>query len=453
MSCTGDPAVVARTGLRNVLRKTINVKMTETKTPSSTNRYKWTVVFMLWFICFFNYADRQAIFSVFPILEKELGLSTWQLGIVGSSFMWVYAAFAPVAGLIGDKFKRKTLILAGLAFWSLVTGLTGISTAFWHLVTFRAAEGFGEAFYFPASMSLISDYHSKETRSRAMSFHQSSVYAGTIGGGAFAGFMAEYYGWRLGFYIFGALGIVLAVVLMKFIREPLRGASESNASSVEIEQKPLSVREVLPEIWRTPTALALMAVFFCANFVAMVFLTWMPSFLNKKFQMNLAMAGLTGTAFIQIASVLGVLTGGALADHLARRKASGRITTQMIGLICGAPFIFLTGWTLSIPVLILGMTGFGFFKGIYDANIFASLYDVVRPRARATAAGIMIAVGWGGGALAPIAVGVASERWGLSYAIAYNGAFYILAALMMAFAILVLIDKDAKKIATQAARV
>jgi MFS family permease len=423
--------------------------MIETKTTASTGNYKWLVVFMLWFICFFNYADRQAIFSVFPILEKEFGLSNWQLGIVGSAFMWVYAGFAPVAGVIGDRFRRKTLILWGLAFWSLVTGLTGISTAFWHLVTFRALEGFGEAFYFPASMSLISDYHSKETRSRAMSFHQSSVYAGTIGGGAFAGFMAQYYGWRLGFYIFGALGILLAVVLMKFIREPLRGASEMSGTSVEAEQKPLPVREVLPEILRTPTALALMAVFFCANFVASVFLTWMPSFLNKNFQMNLAMAGLTGTAFIQIASVLGVLTGGALADWMARRKASGRITTQMIGLVCGAPFIFITGWTLSIPILIIGMTGFGFFKGIYDANIFASLFDVVRPRSRATAAGIMIAVGWGGGAIAPIAIGIASERWGLGPSIAANGAVYIVAAVLMISAIFLFIDKDTKKRAEQ----
>ncbi|MEW6127018.1 MAG: MFS transporter [Acidobacteriota bacterium] len=409
-------------------------------------KYKWLIVFMLWFVCFFNYADRQAIFSVFPLLEQEMGLSKAQQGIIGSSFMWVYAAFAPVAGLIGDRFRRKNLILVGLAFWSLVTGLTGISTAFWHLVFFRAAEGFGEAFYFPASMSLISDYHSKETRSRAMSLHQSSVYAGTIGGGAFAGFMAEYYGWRLGFYIFGALGILLAMVLMKFIREPARGENELSGATSTPEEKPLPVGEVLPELLRTPTAVALMLVFFGANFVAMVFLTWMPSFLKEKFAMNLAMAGLTGTAFIQIASVLGVLTGGALADYLAKRKASGRMAAQMIGLVCGAPFIFLTGWTFSIPLLILGMTGFGFFKGIYDANIFASLYDVVRPRSRATAAGIMIAVGWGGGAIAPIAIGFASTRWGLSYSIASNGIVYIIAAGLMALAVWFLVEKDAKRL-------
>ncbi len=418
-----------------------------TPTHQLPSNYKWLVVLMLWFVCFFNYADRQAIFSVFPLLEKEMGLSKEQLGLVGSSFMWVYAAFAPLAGFIGDRFRRKNLILAGLAFWSLVTGLTGISTMFWHLVLFRAVEGFGEAFYFPASMSLVSDYHSKETRSRAMSLHQSSVYAGTIGGGAFAGFMAEYYGWRLGFYIFGAAGILLALVLLKFIREPVRGEVEKNRADEAAEAKPLPVGEVLPELLRTPTAVALMAVFFFANFVAMVFLTWMPSFLKEKFQMNLAMAGLTGTAFIQIASVLGVLAGGALADYLAKRRAGGRMMAQMLGLVCGAPFIFLTGWTFSIPLLVLGMTGFGFFKGLYDANIFASLYDVVPPRSRATAAGIMIAVGWSGGAIAPIAVGFASTRWGLSYSIASNGLLYIIAAVVLAFAILALVEKDVKRVA------
>jgi MFS family permease len=130
--------------------------------------YRWWVVFMLWFVCFFNYADRQAIFSVFPLLERELGLSKAQLGIVGSAFMWVYAALAPLAGFIGDRSDRKFLILGGCTFWSIITVMTGWATKFWHLVTFRALEGFGEAFYFPASMSLISDYHGRRTRSSAL---------------------------------------------------------------------------------------------------------------------------------------------------------------------------------------------------------------------------------------------------------------------------------------------
>src|SRR5438093_3878636 len=83
--------------------------------------YPWLVVVMLWFVCLFNYADRQAIFSVFPLLRTEMKLSDIQLGIIGSAFMWVYAAALPIAGLVGDRFRRKTLIVGGLIFWSLIT--------------------------------------------------------------------------------------------------------------------------------------------------------------------------------------------------------------------------------------------------------------------------------------------------------------------------------------------
>src|SRR5436305_3124967 len=125
------------------------------------SNYKWAVVAMLWFVCFFNYADRQAIFSVFPLLKSEMTLSDVQLGIVGGAFMWVYAAALPLAGLVGDRVPRKALILGGLVFWSLVTLATATATRYGHLVLFRALEGLGEAFYFPASMSLISDYHGR----------------------------------------------------------------------------------------------------------------------------------------------------------------------------------------------------------------------------------------------------------------------------------------------------
>jgi MFS family permease len=117
--------------------------------------------------------------------------------------------------------------------------------------------------------------------------------------------------------------------------------------------------------------------------------------------------------------------------------------TQLLGLICGAPFIFVTGTSLSVPLLIIGMTGFGFFKGLYDANIFASLYDVIRPEARATAAGMLNMVGNYGGALAPIVVGVASERIGMSAAIAYGGFIYLLAASLLVVGLLAFVKKDA----------
>ena len=401
--------------------------------------YKWLVVAMLWFVCFFNYADRQAIFSVFPLLKTEMGLSDVQLGIVGSSFMWVYAGFGAIAGLIGDRLRRKTLIISGLIFWSLITVATALSTRYAHLVFFRALEGFGEAFYFPASMSMLSDYHGAETRSRAMSFHQSSVYAGTIAGGSLSGFMGQYYGWRSSFYLFGSLGVLLGIFLLLVLREPERQPSAPAIAEGEVSHhlnlKEGNVLATVRELFGNPMVRILTAVFVGANFVAMIFLTWMPSFLFRKFNMSLAMAGLSGTAYLQIASVLGVLSGGILADRLVQRYRGGRMMAQATGLILGVPFIFITGWTFSVPVLIMALVGFGYFKGFYDANIWASLHDVVRPERRASAVGFMNSIGWLGGGVAPVAIAAASERYGMSACISANSIIYLAFGLLLIYGI------------------
>jgi MFS family permease len=207
---------------------------TQHPTPSPSPSYKWTVVGMLWFICFFNYADRVAISSVGPILRSKFNFTAMQFGIISSAFMWVYAGAAPFAGRAGDIFSRKAVIIGGLYVWSLVTGLTGLCGKFWQFVAVRATEGLGETFYIPASVSLISDYHGPETRSRAIGIQQTSIYAGTVFGGALAGWMAVNYGWQTPFLFLGAAGILLGIVLARFIREPKRGEAELPDANVAV---------------------------------------------------------------------------------------------------------------------------------------------------------------------------------------------------------------------------
>jgi MFS family permease len=413
--------------------------------PQSAS-YKWWVVFMLWFICFFNYADRQAIFAVFPKLKEEFGFDKVQLGLIGSAFMWVYAAGAPLAGLICDRFRRKDLILGGCLFWSFVTVTTGWCSKLWQFVTVRALEGFGETFYFPASMSLTSDYHDKRTRSRALAFHQSSVYVGTILGSWIGAWFAERHGWRVGFYFFGGMGMLLAIALYNLLREPRRGEADTAsgdlaAHGVTAGEK-LSIVETLRAIFRSPAVPFLMLAFVGANFVATIFLTWTPTFLVEKFHFKLTGAGLTGTVFIHLASAASVPVAGFLADKLTQRFRGGRMMVQATGLLVGATFVFLVGKTDSKTTLLIAMTCFGICKGFYDSGIFASLYDAIEPRARGTAAGLMNTVGWGGGALGPLFVGWASkygssatEVENMSNAIAWGAAIYVGAAALIITAI------------------
>ena len=401
---------------------------------------------MLWAISFFNYADRQAIFSVFPLLEKQMGLSTIELGLLGSSFAWVYGLCAMFAGLIVDRVRRKTAILGGLQAWSIICLCTGFVNGFRGLFVLRAAEGLGETFYYPGSMSLISDYHGKATRSKAIGFHQTSVYIGTIAGGFFAGLIGQYYGWRWSFYVFGSLGVLLGFVLNRYLREPERGAADFEDSGYNphiVHAERLSIRESLRTVWTTPSALMLMGAFVCANFVAVVLLSWMPAFLYEKFHMSLAMSGLTATLFAQLASMVGSISGGWMADAWRRRTPRGRMLVQAIGVFGGAPFVALCGLTQSVGMLIVALTAWGFFKGLYDANIFASVFDVIRPEARGTAAGFMNTVGWlGGGGAAPLVIGIIATGHGLSLSIALASIVYIAAGVLLLTGALVFANRD-----------
>ena len=392
---------------------------------------KWLPVLLLWLVCLINYADRQAVFSVFPLIKQSFGLSVLQLGVVGSSFMWMYAIFGSFAGWLVDRLPRKTIVLTALIFWSLATAATSLTRNYPQLVVCRALGGLGEAFYFPAAMSLISDYHGVRSRSKAMSLHQSGVYAGTIAGGALSGYIGQLSGWRLSFTLLGCAGVALGLVLAFFLKEPARGSSDP-VETLRERAGDLPRREglamELTALLKSNAVVLLICVFAGANFVAVVFLTWMPTFLVEKFHMSLTMAGLSGTAYQQVASILGVLAGGILADRMVRRTKNGRWITQAFGLFCGVPFLFAMGLTTRVGVLMLALTGFGFFKGMYDANLFAGLYDVVPTHRRGAAAGLLNSLGWLGGGFAPVLIALAAAGIGFSAALSATASVYLLIA-------------------------
>lgn len=412
---------------------------------------------MLWTIGFLNYADRQAIFSVFPLLQTKLHLSLTELGLLGSAFAWAYGLCAPFAGFLVDRIRRTMAVVGGLELWSLLCGLTALTSSLWPLTALRCSMGVGESLYFPASLSMMSDYHGPETRSRALGLHQTSVYAGTIMGGFFAGWLAEHYGWRIPFVCFGVAGILLGIGLIYFLIEPQRGASDPEFQRLSPEalkalSEPQSFWSFPLLALRTPSIWLLMAAFACANFVAVVLLVWMPAYLYKSFHLDLAMSGLTATALAQIGSIGGTSTGGWMADLLTRRTRQGRILIQAFGVLIGAPFVYITCRTHVLMVLMLCLALWGFFKGLYDANIFASLYDNIPIHARGVATGWMNTVGWlGGGGLAPLLVGWWAARHGLGVAMGMAAVVYVLAGGLLLLAAAMMMRDLGPKSATSVA--
>jgi predicted MFS family arabinose efflux permease len=394
------------------------------------SRYKWIVVAMLWCVCFLNYANRQLIFTVFPLLGAEFRLTDASLSIVSASFMCAYALFGPIGGMACDRFSRRSLILGALVFWSGTTVLTAFVHSYLLLVLGIALSGVGEAFYFPAAMSMIADYHAVDTRSRAMALHQSSVYIGSIVGGALAGYLGQYFGWRMGFRAFGLVGLVLGCVLWPLLKEPRRGLSDGDVGVVPNRRAVDSVLTIM----RNRTVWLLIAVFIGANFVAMIFTVWLPTYLFRRFHLSLSMSGFSGTAYLQIASVIGVVSGGVWADRRVRQRPGdrgSRMAVQALGLLCGTPFLLLSGWAAMVSVVIAAMIGFGMFKGVYDSNLWASLYDVISVDQRGTTLGLMNSLGWLGGAAAQLCMGFASARYGMGACLSATALIYLVLGVVM----------------------
>ena len=276
-------------------------------------------------------------------------------------------------------------------------------------------------------------------RVRALGIHQTSVYVGTAGGAAAAGWLAMHFGWRSPFFVLGMIGAVYAVFLAFILVEPARGQSEKvkvEPADRDFGNAPgpapaaqVSLLDKVTKIASNRAAVLLLCVFVGTNFVAAAFLTWLPMFIFRRFSLNVAASSLTSIIW-SLASLVGAIGGGWVADLAARQRRGGRIRVQSAGLILGAPFVFLAGSAQSFGMMVVALAAAGLCKGVYDANIFASLFDVIAPEDRGTAAGLMNSVGWAGGFLAPLALGMGSMRLGLGTSIASTAVVYLLVGML-----------------------
>lgn len=387
--------------------------------------YKWELLCLLWIAFFLNQADRQIFSVVLPLIKADLKLSDPELGLIASSLVWTYGFLVPVAGFIGDRFSRRNIIGCSLLFWSIATLSTGVCSTLLQFVLLRGiATGGGEAFYAPAANALISEVHQKR-RSFALAIHQTGVYFGIILSGLIAGYIAERYGWRNAFYLFGGLGIVLSVIILVRLRKD---------TPAQIIQK-VSIMQTAKVIARKPTILLLTAAFACMVFVNVGYLTWMPTLLVEKFGLSLTEAGFSSMFYHHLGAFTGVMLGGTIADKLSKINTRNRLVVQAVALLCGAPFIYWVGMSETQTVTYLALFGFGIFRGAYDSNIFASLFEVIKPAIRSSASGLMLMCAFLVGALAPFILGVLKPISGLSKGMSWLWVSYFLGALFIFLAV------------------
>lgn len=352
----------------------------------SASFYAWIIVALLWIVAFLNYLDRILITSMRDPIVAEFNLSDAQFGLLTSVFLWSYGFLSPFGGFFADRYSRKKVIVFSVMVWSAVTLWTGYATSFQEMLAARFLMGMSEACYIPAALALITDYHKGRTRSLATGLHMSGLYAGLALGGL-GGYIAELWGWRSGFHVFGVIGIAYSLILLYVLKDQKAVAKEEDTTTATAVK--ISLTGALKALFSELSFFILLIYFAVLGIVNWLVYGWLPTFLKDHFHLNLGEAGISATGYIQIGSFIGVIVGGILADRWTRKNNRGRLYILIIGFSLGAPFLFLMASTSIFSIAILAMLIFGLARGFNDANMMPILRQIADSRYIATGYGFL----------------------------------------------------------------
>ncbi len=354
--------------------------------PSTLPTRAWLTVGLLWVVGCLNYLDRVMIATMRGSIKEAIPMTDAQFGLLTSVFLLVYAALSPFAGFLADRFNRSRVIVGSLFFWSLVTWLTAHAKTYDQLLLTRALMGISEACYLPAAVALIADYHRTNTRSLANGIHLSGVMVGSALGGV-GGWLAERHGWAYAFSLFGIVGIVYSVVVLFLLRNPpVDDRSEAIAAGAEARVR---FGEAIGSLFSQPAFVLALLFWGLLGVGGWAVMGWMPTYLNEQFKLSQGAAGLSATGYVNVASLLGMVIGGAWADRWSRTNPRARILVPIIGLCVAAPGILLASTTTLLPVALGALVCYGLARSFTDANMMPILCQIADPRYRATGYGVL----------------------------------------------------------------
>ncbi len=394
--------------------------------------YKWELLLLLCLAFFFHQGDRAIYGVVISGIRSDLALSDSQLGLVGSILFLTLALIMPLGGIAGDRLRKNWIITCSLLFWSTATLFTGCVQGILGLILLRSvATAGGEAFYAPAAYPLMAKFHHR-TRALALSLHQGALYIGVMPSGFLGGWIAEQWGWRSAFYVFGGSGILLGLVFIFRLKD------SPDPQPAQMTPGLGGLLEALGVVFRIPTALMLTVGLTAIVFVNNGFIVWAPEFLREKQDLSLALAGGYSMFWHHLPALVGISIGGPLTDWLVVRRPTVRLELQAVAMALGVPSILLMGLAPNLTLACLGLALFGWFRGLYESNTHAALFDVIEPCHRASAVAVTVMIAFLAGSTAPWLLGQCREWFGpahgLSYGFAGLSAVYFVGAAAVALA-------------------
>lgn len=392
---------------------------------------------------FFHQADR-VLFGLLTIpIQEELHLTDLQIGWINTSLFCTLAVTTPLAGILGDRFSRKWIITASLLFWSLMTACTGFVGGMCGLIFFRSiATGGGESFYAPSAFALIASHH-RQTRSVALSIHQSALYIGLMFSGALVAWTLHLFGgWRPVFFTFGGLGFILGVVFIWALKDGEGVKSEEKRVESEGGR---GIGDSLKAYFGNPSALLATAGLMAVVFVNNAYLSWAPKFVARKFDLTVGVAGNGTMLYHHIAAFAAIMLGAFATDAFVKKNPRFRLGLQGAALILGAPMLMLVGFSSTVAGVWFAVAAYGVFRGLCEVNTHASLFDVVPPEHRSTAEGLATMIVFLVGSLSPLMIGALSDRYGIrGFEIGFVvlGVSYVIGAAMLLFSFFFTFNKD-----------
>jgi len=360
-------------------------KNPKTPKPFFPNR-AWFIVGLLFVAAALNYLDRIMIVTMRESILADIPMSEAQFALLTSVFLWTYGLLSPFAGFMADRFKKTNVIICSLFVWSAVTWLTGHARTYEELLVTRALMGVSEAFYIPAALSLIVDYHRGPTQSLAVGIH----LAGTTVGqslGFLGGTIAEKVTWSYAFTIFGIIGIVYSVVLIFTLKE--REPEKINVGIQSDDAPKISFGDAMKNIFKEKSFIYLLFFWCLMGIVGWMIMAWLPTYYKEHFHLSQSNAGLYATAYLYPACILGLIVGGFWADRWLKTNSYARILVPMIGLCVAAPAIFIASHTNLLVVAIALFMVYAFTKMFVDSNLMPVLCILIDTRYRATGYGVL----------------------------------------------------------------
>lgn len=339
-----------------------------------------TALIVLTALNLLNYADRNVLFAVQPLVQDEFHLSNAQIGYLTSAFLGFYMLAAPFVGPLADRYSRKLIIVLGALFWSGLTLLTAVTHTYTELLIRHTLVGVGEATFVTIAPTFVADLFSEEIRGRILGVFYLAIPVGSAAGYLLGGNLAPHHGWRYPFYIAAAPGFVLALAVL-FLKEPERGQFDSLKETPE--------RGTVLGLIRNPAFLTSTLGMAAMTYSLGGIQVWMPKFLFSERGYTLEGANFAFGIIIVVDGILAALAGGWLGDYLLPRMKSSYYFVSALSMLLGVP-VMIAALFAKGPVMMPAIAVAAFFLLLNTAPLNAAVINSVGAHIRATALAVNI---------------------------------------------------------------